>query len=83
MLASTTFAQGKLVIRIEDDGPGMPADMHEQVFKPGERLDESAPGSGLGLAIARDVVCLYDGRMWIEKSRLGGACIVVELDLLT
>lgn len=82
VLVTTTLAPGKLVIRIEDDGPGMPADMRELVFKPGERLDESAPGSGLGLAIARDVVGLYDGRMWIETSRLGGACVAVELGRL-
>ena len=83
VLVSSTLAHGKLVVRIEDDGPGMPSDMHEHVFKPGERLDESAPGSGLGLAIARDVVGLYDGRMWIESSRFGGACVAVELDQLT
>ena len=75
-------AEGKLLIRIEDDGPGMPPDTHERAFKPGERLDESTPGSGLGLAIARDVVGLYDGRLWIEQSRFGGACVVVELDRL-
>jgi signal transduction histidine kinase len=80
VMVSSTLAQGKLVIRIEDDGPGMPADMHEFVFKPGERLDESSPGSGLGLAIARDVVGLFDGRLWIERSRFGGACVAVELD---
>lgn len=83
VLVSTTVSRGKLVIRVEDDGPGMPADMHELAFKPGERLDESTPGSGLGLAIARDVVGLYDGRMWIEESRFGGACVAVELDRLT
>ena len=70
------------VVTIEDDGPGMPPDTHERAFKPGERLDESTPGSGLGLAIARDVVGLYDGRLWIEQSRFGGACVVVELDRL-
>jgi len=70
---------GKLQIRIEDDGPGMPVDTHAHVFQPGKRLDESTPGSGLGLAIARDVVGLYDGQLWIEKSGLGGARVVVEL----
>lgn len=80
LVSVTKMDQGKLVIRIEDDGPGMPPDMHERVFKPGERLDESTPGSGLGLAIARDVVGLYDGRMWIERSRFGGACVAVEFD---
>lgn len=79
-VVSATAAQGgNLLIRIDDDGPGMPTDMHERVFRPGERLDESTPGSGLGLAIARDIVSLYEGRMWIEPSCLGGACVCVEL----
>ncbi len=81
VLISVTILERSLIIRIEDDGPGMPADMHERAFRPGERLDETAPGSGLGLAIARDVVDLYDGRMWIESSRFGGACVGVELEL--
>lgn len=82
VLVSTDVDGEKLVIRIEDDGPGMPADQHERAFKAGERLDETAPGSGLGLAIARDVVGLYDGRMWIGTSRFGGALVAVELDLI-
>lgn len=82
VLVSTRIDGDKLVIRIEDDGPGMPPDQHERAFKAGERLDETAPGSGLGLAIARDVVGLYDGRMWIETSRFGGALVAVELDLI-
>lgn len=82
VLVSTSIDGEKLVIRIEDDGPGMPPDQHERAFKAGERLDETAPGSGLGLAIARDVVGLYDGRMWIETSRFGGALVAVELDLI-
>lgn len=82
VLVWTTVVEEKLVIRIEDDGPGMAPDQHERAFKAGERLDETAPGSGLGLAIARDVVGLYDGRMWIEASRFGGALVAVELDLI-
>lgn len=73
LVSAALAGEDKLQIRIEDDGPGMPPDMHERVFQPGQRLDESTPGSGLGLAIARDVVGLYDGRLWIEQSRLGGS----------
>lgn len=79
LISVTPAAAGKFQIRVEDDGPGMPADAHERVFEPGERLDESTPGSGLGLAIARDIVRLYDGRLWIDRSDLGGACVVVEV----
>lgn len=66
-------------IRIEDDGPGLPAGAIETVFDPGARLDETKPGSGLGLAIVRDVVERYGGRAWIERSAMGGAAACVEL----
>ncbi|MEN3349699.1 MAG: two-component system, OmpR family, osmolarity sensor histidine kinase EnvZ, partial [Bradyrhizobium sp.] len=48
-----------LTINVDDDGPGIPADQREDVFKPFFRLDEARnqdeAGTGLGLAIARDI----------------------------
>ncbi len=64
-----------LLISVEDDGPGIPDDQHETVFEVGARLDEEKPGTGLGLAITRDLVQLYDGQVWIERSHLGGAAV--------
>ena len=72
---------GAVRISVEDDGPGIPPEQFESVFVVGERLDESVPGSGLGLAIARDIVTLYGGLIWIEKSSLGGAAARVTLPL--
>jgi signal transduction histidine kinase len=60
---------------VEDDGPGIPEEYRERVFEVGARVDEVKPGTGLGLAIARDLVALYDGRLWIEQSRFGGAAL--------
>jgi len=65
-------------IVVEDNGPGMPLEARERVFKAGERLDEQTPGTGLGLAIVRDVTTLYGGRCWIDKSELGGAAVFLE-----
>jgi two-component system osmolarity sensor histidine kinase EnvZ len=53
------------LIEVEDDGPGIPDDLHEDAFRPFSRLDETrtknAKGVGLGLAIARDVAKSGDG----------------------
>lgn len=59
-------------IRVEDDGPGMPAGAMDQAVQPFARLDESAAGSGLGLAIVRDVSALHGGELTLAKSPLGG-----------
>ncbi len=76
---SVASGPGRAQVTVEDDGPGMPADMRERVFQAGERLDERMPGTGLGLAIVRDITALYGGRVWIDDSELGGVAVHVEL----
>jgi len=56
-------------MRVEDDGPGIPAEHHEQVFTRFTRLDGSrASGSGLGLAIARELAERMDGELRLESA---------------
>jgi two-component system, OmpR family, osmolarity sensor histidine kinase EnvZ len=72
-----------LVLHVDDDGPGIPADMREEVFKPFVRLDEARNqdegGSGLGLAIARDVARSHGGDIVLGDSPLGGLRATVRL----
>lgn len=63
---------GKLLLTIGDDGPGLTEDERTKVGARGERLDESVPGTGLGLAIVRDIAKLYGGSMDLGQSPLGG-----------
>lgn len=70
---------GQLVMVIEDDGPGLPADRRDEVLKRGARLDEEAPGSGLGLSIVDELVRAYGGRITLAESDMGGLKAVVEL----
>lgn len=69
----------RLVITVEDDGPGLPADRRDEVLKRGARLDESAPGSGLGLAIVDELARAYGGSLVLGDSAMGG--LKVELAL--
>ncbi|HYF57314.1 MAG TPA: sensor histidine kinase [Salinarimonas sp.] len=71
--------RGTWRIVIEDDGPGMPAEMRASSPKRGQRLDETKPGSGLGLSIVADVAALYRGRLLLEESAMGGLRAVLEL----
>jgi two-component system osmolarity sensor histidine kinase EnvZ len=72
-----------LVLHVDDDGPGIPAEMREEVFKPFVRLDEARNqdegGSGLGLAIARDVARSHGGDIVLGDSPLGGLRATVRL----
>jgi signal transduction histidine kinase len=69
----------RLVVQVEDDGPGLTAEEREAVAQRGVRFDEAVPGSGLGLAIVRDVAELYSGGLALEESELGGLSAVLTL----
>jgi two-component system, OmpR family, osmolarity sensor histidine kinase EnvZ len=71
-----THSGRELAITIDDDGPGIPSDQRDEVFRPFVRLDHARnldhPGSGLGLAIARDVARSHGGDIDLSDSPLGG-----------
>ena len=66
----------RVLIIIEDDGPGIPEDQYKNVFKPFFRLDKSRSlnksGVGLGLAIVEDVINSHGGNIQLGKSKLNG-----------
>jgi signal transduction histidine kinase len=63
---------GAVVLTVDDDGPGLPPAMRDQMLQRGMRADEAAPGSGLGLAIVRDLAQLYEGTITLDDSPMGG-----------
>jgi two-component system sensor histidine kinase RstB len=76
-------AEGEAVlIAVEDDGPGVPADQRERVFEPFARLDESrdrrSGGVGLGLAIVRRILRVHGGSVVVDGGALGGARFVTR-----
>jgi signal transduction histidine kinase len=53
--ATTEETGERLVVLVEDDGPGLPPERRSEVMERGRRLDERVPGSGLGLSIVVDI----------------------------
>ena len=70
---------GKLVVIVDDDGPGLPLELMDAVTKRGARLDESIPGSGLGLSIADELAKAHGGELLLGASALGGLRVSVVL----
>ncbi len=75
----------KIFIEVEDDGPGIPEDKRVEVFKAFYRLENSrnkeTGGIGLGLAITKDIVISHGGKIMLDKSKMGGLKVVIELPL--
>jgi len=72
-----------MTVTIDDDGPGIPPPMREEVFKPFLRLDDARNqdegGTGLGLAIARDIARSHGGDITLADGPLGGLRAVVRV----
>lgn len=71
----------QLLIRIDDNGPGLSEADAQKVLRRGVRLDEKTPGTGLGLDIVKELVDVYGGSLDLKRSQLGG--LLVELRLPT
>ena len=72
-----------IIIIIDDDGPGIPENEHQNVIKPFYRIDKSRSqnksGVGLGLSIANDIIRSHGGSISLEKSPLNGLRARVSL----
>ena len=74
-VSAAPASDGTTLISVEDEGPGIRADMRERVFekfframRDGDVGDRKSPGTGMGLAIARGIVQAHGGRIWIEDA---------------
>jgi two-component system osmolarity sensor histidine kinase EnvZ len=77
------WSQHVMTVTIDDDGPGIPAESREDVFRPFFRLDPSrnisTGGVGLGLSIALDIAHGHGGEIGLEDSPMGGLRVVLTL----
>ena len=73
---------GQVVLRVCDEGPGVPAELRERIFEPFYRLPGAAErdgGVGLGLALVKSIVHRHGGTVRCDGRPRGGACFVVNL----
>ena len=80
---SLSRTKASLIIRVEDDGPGIPESEYDNVFKPFYKIDKGRADSkssvGLGLSIASDIVRSHGGNIKLNKSNLNGLEVKIFL----
>jgi len=75
---SSEQKQGLSIIRIKDEGPGIPPRAKEHLFEPFAGSVKSG-GTGLGLSIARELVVAHGGIIQVEQSDENGTCFAIQL----
>jgi len=73
---------GGVLLLVEDEGPGVPAQLRERIFQPfhkGRNIADHPPGSGIGLALVAQFASLHGGRAWVQDRPGGGASFRVFL----
>ncbi|NBV06185.1 MAG: hypothetical protein EBS06_02985 [Proteobacteria bacterium] len=86
---SAALSKDNLIIKIDDNGPGIPEAERSNVFRPFYRIDNSrnldkktqSGGSGLGLAIVTDAITSHGGRIELSDSSLGGLRVTISIPL--
>lgn len=71
----------RLIVIIDDDGPGLLGGQRQEAISRGKRIDQSVPGSGLGLSIVDELARVYGGSFKLESAQLGGLSAQLELPL--
>ena len=70
------------MLSVDDDGPGVPADLRDAIFEPfrqGPTAAPHSPGTGIGLSLVARFAELHGGRAWVEDRPAGGAAFRVFL----
>ena len=85
VFVSLKKTSSRIIILIEDDGPGIPSEQYRNVFKPFYRLDKSRSlnntGIGLGLAIVEDIIISHGGNIQLGESKYNGLQVKISLPL--
>lgn len=86
VVVTARAADGELLLRVADSGPGVDPDHAEEIFRRGWTTKEAGPtvhGRGLGLAIVRQTVRRHGGTVTLDRAPEGGAAFAVRLPLRT
>ncbi len=75
----TLQGEDKVILTVEDNGPGIPADIRKRVFEPFFTTKGVGEGTGLGLSMCHQIASSHGGAIRVEQGDGGGARFVLEL----
>ncbi len=82
---NVTKLTNRVIISVDDDGPGIPINQYKNVFRPFYRLDDSRnlnhSGVGLGMSIVEDIVRSHGGNIELNESKYKGLQVKISLPL--
>jgi len=79
---ATTKHNGKIEIKVKDNGAGIPESILDKVFQPFFTTKPTGQGTGLGLSLAYDIVKSHGGEIKIETTRDCGSEFIVQLPVV-
>lgn len=79
VVLSAGARDGQVACSVRDNGPGVPANRADEIFRP--FITTKAHGTGLGLATSRRLIELHGGRLWVENPGAPGACFTFTLPM--
>jgi PAS domain S-box-containing protein len=83
ILVETSSTRDGVLLRVEDDGPGIPAELARRIFDPFFTTKGADRGTGLGLSVCADIIHHHRGAFRLAQGRLSGACFEVMIPLNT
>jgi two-component system NtrC family sensor kinase len=78
VLISAWSEKGKVMVAVEDTGPGIPPSERDKVFEPFYTTKKMGEGTGLGLSVCYGIVVKWNGRVYVDPESDGGARFLVE-----
>lgn len=75
---SVNLSERNVELAIDDDGPGFPENAGN-LLERGVRADNQVPGQGIGLAAVNDLIGVYDGKIELQRSPIGGGRVLIRL----
>jgi PAS domain S-box-containing protein len=82
LTVSTAVEGGRIRLRVEDDGPGIPPEVLGKIFDPFFTTKPVGEGTGLGLAVSYGIVRDHGGRIWADSPAGGGTAFNIELPVV-